>query len=169
MSWCQIIEFNDGKRFRAAEYGNADGGAARIWEALLNKDVKDPARPMDSWMCGSVDETIGSLSRLAKSEDLQLFERAVQLATHDRAIIEHEDFARFAAHLRQFVAKYPAGDRLCHLSKWADYIEASDAEAIGFRHSSCAENHWYEYDEEEEMVFYDLNTGHDHFILYDQL
>lgn len=171
MSHCEIIEFKDGKPVSSAEYKNSFGGAARIWDALFNAYLKDPAKEFDSWLTRNMrDPSDRTLWDLAKRDDLPPFERAVHMATFDRAMIRRENFARFAGDLRQFVKKYPAGDRVCHLSAWADRIAASDAEAIGFWMMSVSDNLWQEWDEEaDESVPYDLNARTDHFEIYDRL
>lgn len=167
MSYCSLIYFRDGKPFAESEYRNAWGGAAKIWSDLFDAYLKRPSVPYDNWLtrCAGNDS---SLWDLAKRRDLPMFERSVHASTFDRAIIRREHFQQFVAHLRDFVSKYPAGDKVCHLLAWADAIESSDAEAVGFYGTSCSCNPWYRFDEEnDESIPYDLTTGDQHFEVYD--
>ncbi len=145
MSYCQIIPFAEGLPQSGIEFRNAWGGAARIWSALFDAYLKNPAIPYHSWM-GSADE----LWSLAKREDLPTFERAVHASTFDHAYISRENFGRFAGDLRQFAEKYPVPGAVDHLLPWAEWIEASDAEAVGFHGTSVAENPWWVWDEEKD-------------------
>ena len=169
MSYCSLIWFRDGKPFAENEYRNAWGGAAKIWSDLFDTYLKRQSVPYDSWLmrCAGNDT---SLWDLAKRQDLPLFERAVHASTFDRAIVRREHFQKFVCHLREFVAKYPSNEKVDHLSAWADAIETSDAEAVGFYGTSVSENLWYQFDEEnDESIPYDLNTGDEHFEVYDWL
>lgn len=169
MSTCSIIYFRDGLPAEETDYRNAWGGSAKIWSDLFDAYLKDPRKEYDNWLT-RCDGTDTSLWDLAKRKDLPAFERAVHASTFDLAIIRHEHFQQFAAHLREFVSKYPAGEKVSHLSAWADAIESSDAEAIGFHGTSVSENLWFDYDSEtEESIPYNLNTGDKHFEVYDWL
>lgn len=145
MSYCQIIPFAEGLPQSGIEFRNAWGGAARIWSALFDAYLKNPAIPYHNWMGNSDD-----LWELAKREDLPVFERAVHASTFDHAYISRENFGRFAADLRQFAEKYPVPGAVDHLVPWADWIEGSDAEAVGFHGTSVAENPWWVWDEEKD-------------------
>jgi hypothetical protein len=170
MSYCELIEFKDSKPDRAHEFGNSHGGAARIWTALFEKYLKNPAKPYDSWLTRGMDPANRDLWDLAKREDLPLFERAVHVATFDNAIVGREHFAEFAGHLREFDAAYPCPGCVNHLPQWADVVANSTAEAIGFYMMSVGDNPWYEWDEEtEDSVAYDLATGKKHFEVYEYL
>jgi hypothetical protein len=168
MSYCQIIEFRDGKPGQAYEFRNAWGGAARIWNALYDRYLKDPKKEYDTWAFGGDHKKFW---QLAERKDLPVFERAVHASTFDRAMIRREHFAAFAEHLREFVKAYPVGgDTYDHLPKWADIIEASDAEAIGFHGTSVSDNLWMEYDEQtDESTPYDLNSEDRHFEVHDYI
>jgi hypothetical protein len=168
MSRCQLIEFRNSKPANAFEFSNSWGGAARIWSALFDRYLKDPRKEYDSWLSRAVGSD-RSLWDLAKREDLPLFERAVHASTFDRAIVKRENFALLAQHLREFASKYPP-QGVCHLNAWADRIEASHAEAIGFYGTSVSENLWYDWDEEkDESVPYDLASRDEHFEVYEFL
>lgn len=165
MSHCKIIVFENGKPAKSAEYRNAWGGAAFIWDCLFNKYLKDPMNKYDTWVLG---RNMDKLWNLAERDDVLLFERAIHTATFDRAVIVREHLPRFAQDLRMFVDAYPSGQRVCHLSHWARFCdEHPDVEAIGFHHTSVSENLWYEWEEEtEESMPYDLNTMDRHFEVY---
>lgn len=163
MSSCSLIEFRGGKPDTYEDYGNSWGGAAFIWTAIFDKWLKDPNIPYDNWM----NEKDRRLWDAWKRSDLPDFVKAVLVSTFDGAIVARENFAQYAADLRQFCELFPKGDRYCHLLKWADVISASDAEHIGFHHTSVSEDPWQEWNEEKaEYVPYDLATGDDHFDVY---
>lgn len=163
MSYCQLIIFKDGKPSYGIEYRNAWGGAARIWDALFEKHLKNPNIPYHSWISGDQQP----LWDLAKRETLPMHERAVHASTFDHAYVRRENFPRFCADLRAFDAAYPSGPKVSHLSAWADALEKLDAEAIGFYGTSVAENPWMKYDEaKDESIPVPLSDGWE---LYDWL
>ena len=167
MSYCALIGFRDGKPAKTVEFSNSWGGAARIWDALFNRYLKDPSGPeWESWLTSAKNLFRG----LAKRRDLERFERAVHAATFDRAIIAREHFGQFATDLRKFADAYPVNKKACHLRSWADAIEKWDVEAVGFYATSVGENLWFGWDEEQdEAIPYDLNVRNDHFEVYEAL
>jgi hypothetical protein len=170
MSYCQINVFKNGLPEYGEEYRNSHGGHSRIWTALFDKYLKDPTIPYDCWLTRSLHDR--SLWELAHRKDLPLFERAVHTSTFDYAIVRRENFERYVAHLREFVDTYPAGNYVCHLLAWADFIEGcdEDVEAIGYYGTSCGEDLWFVWDgDKEESVPYDLNTGEKHLEVYEWL
>lgn len=163
MSYCAIIPFNDGKPCGDVKFPNAWGGAARIWDSLYRRYVANPLDPYDE-----------ILWALAKNENLLLAERAVHVATFDRAIIRREHFKQYREHLDRFIELHPAkAGHIDHLPAWASYMGACVAEAIGFHGTSVANNLWQEYDEEtDEFTPYDLNDPKNegrHIEVYDWL
>lgn len=169
MSQCAIIFFENGKPGHEEEFSNAWGGAARIWTSLYDKYLKDPLVEWDSWL-GASSKGPTKLWELAENEDLEMFERSVHASTFDYAIVRKENFARFAKDLRDFVHLYPPGKSVCHLLQWADAIESSDVEAVGFHGTSVSGNLWYRWDDEkDEEVPYDLEAGDKHFEIYEWL
>lgn len=169
MSYCKLITFVDGKAAQSIEYRNAWGGAARIWDALFNRYLKDPANPLSTWLMSTATGH-DDLWALAKRKDLSRHERAVHASTFDWAIIRQVNFIDFASDLRRFAEEYPAGDRVCHLREWADFIDQCEAEAIGFHGTSVSENLWEIWDDgAEEPVLYNLNEGEKHFEVYEEL
>ena len=169
MSYCQIIAFRDGKPAEGVEYGNSWGGAAFIWTSVYDKYLFDPKKEYDSWLY-DISRGKTRLWDLAKREDLAMYVRAVHASTFDRAIIRQENFKRYAEGLRKFVDTFHDDKSVCHLKAWADFVEKSDAEAIGFYGTSTSDNLWFEWDEEkEESIPYDLNTENNHFEVYEWL
>jgi len=141
MSYTQLIIFKDGKPDSDVEYRNAWGGSARIWTALFDAYVPKK-HEFDSWLSNNGDDK--RLWELASRADLPMFERAAHAFTFDRFYIRKENFGRFAADLRSFVAKYPAGACVDHLPTWAKWLdENQDKEAVGLRGTSVSENPWY--------------------------
>lgn len=166
MSYCKLITFVDGKPKGGEEYRNAWGGAARIWNALFDRYVKDPAIPYHNWMS---EKDQAALWALAKRDDLPMAERAVHASTFDFAFVRREHFGRFADDLRSFCATYPAGQSVCHLQAWAALLESlpENVEAIGFHGTSVAENPWWNYNEQtDESLPKPLSEG---FEVYDWL
>lgn len=145
MSYCQLIPFHDGKPEHGEEFRNAWGGAARIWDALFKRYLKDPNIKYDNWLGKRADD----LWPLARREDLPEFERAVHAFTFDRAYVRREHFKKLAADLRKFASNYPA-EGIDHLPAWAQAIENLDAEAVGLYGTSVSENIWWKYVEAQE-------------------
>lgn len=158
MSYCEIIIFKDGKPTGGIEYRNSWGGAARIWDALFEKYLKDPAIPYHTWVSGDHQP----LWDLAKRKTLPEHERAVHASTFDHAYISQTNFPRFCTNLRTFDQAFPKGQKVSHLQAWADTIEKLDAdvEAVGFYGTSVAENPWMKYDKgKDETVAVPLSEG----------
>lgn len=169
MSTCAIIEFRDGKADTEHRFGNSWGGAARIWTALFDKYAKDPKIEYDNWLTTASQPGNRRLWDLVDDPRLMEFEKAVHYATFDNFIVRRENFSRFAKHLREFSLAYSYGG-IDHLPAWANVIEKSDAEAVGFHHTSVSENPWIAWaDDSDEGTPYDLNIGDKHFEVYDAL
>lgn len=164
MSECKLITFVDGVPSDSYEFRNSWGGAARIWDAMFQKYLKDPNNPYDSWMAHSDD-----LWKLANRDSIPRCERAVHASTFDYAIVRRENFEQYGADLRAFVERYPTGQRVCHLLAWSDIVRECQAEAIGFHATSCGESLWSSWDGESDEVLYDLRTGDKHFEVYDEM
>lgn len=151
MSYCAIIPIRDCMPQAQVEFRNAWGGAARIWEALFEKYIKDENTPYHSWLCA---ESHQKLWDLAKDTRLSLMERAVHASTFDRAYICRSEFSRFATDLRDFDKLYPAtGSQVNHLQAWADFIQSLDADAVGFYGTSVSENTWWRYNEASDETY----------------
>jgi hypothetical protein len=179
VSYCAVIEFRGGKAGRQHEFQNAWGGAARIWSALFDKYLKDPNREYDNWLSRASRDGDRSLWDLAKDARLTDFERAIHMATFDKAVVFRKDFARYVADLRAFDAAYPLARRDVrpaglteleqtlseeveagskprnHLLAWAELIEKlpEEVEAVGFHQTSVVESPW------ETYVYPKLESG----------
>lgn len=165
MSACEVIEFKDGKPDNSLECPNAWGGAAYIWTALYEVYCKDPLKQYDSWLMKP--ERVWELYR---RKDIPMNLRRVLISTFDYAVVYPRDFKQFAQDLRAFVTWAGTRNCKCHLLTWADFVEKSTAEAIGFYGTSVAENLWYSYDKDkDESVPYDLKTGAKHFDVYEEI
>jgi hypothetical protein len=170
MSCCTIYEFHDGKPISAKEFGNSWGGAMVIWTAMFDRYEKNPAIAYDNVLTAMHGPRGKRFWGLWQRQDIPEFMRAVFAATFDRAIVRREHFARYANDLREFVKHFGKGDGACHLPAWADYVEACEAEAVGFQQTSVAENLWFDYpDDGSDAVPYDLNTGDQHMDVYAEL
>jgi hypothetical protein len=173
MSYCAIVTFENGKSARQMEFGNAWGGAARIWKLLYDKYLLDPTVKHDNWMSAASGDG-RKLWDLCRRDDLPMFERAIHMATMDWAIVRREHFTQFCAHLREFEERYPGSGSISHLQAWADAIEGfgPEIEAVGFWHTSVCDNPWCGWtDDTDEPVTYDLNDPKNdkHFEVYDEL
>lgn len=136
MSYCNLIEFN-GNEQTAHEFRNAWGGHARVWTAVFDKYVKN-SDPFDCWAQRPDD-----LWEVAHREDVPRYIRNVMAATFDFAVVMRENFGQFAAELRAFVSEFPVPpDYADHLMGWAELVDASSADMIGFYGTSCGENCW---------------------------
>lgn len=162
MSYCQLIEFRDGKPEIFHEFRNAHLGAALIWTCLYDRYLK--SRPFDSWLMDS-----DKLWKLPKDRRLSQYERAVLAQTFDRALVGKDNFDQHAKNLRMFAGMYP--DASCgHLVPWAAVFKESGADYIGGYQTSVSEDPWSEWNEEAgESRPYDLNERSDHFDVYEWL
>ncbi len=149
MSYCAIVIFKDGLPHGKIEFRNSWGGAARIWSALFDKHLKNPAIPYHNWLAESEQQKLWALVNRA---DLPIYERTVHASTLDFAFIKREHFPIFCTDLRAFDVAYPAPEKANHLPAWADAIEKLDCEGIGFHGTSVAENPWKKYDEEKDVM-----------------
>lgn len=149
MGYCEIIPFKDGTPKQGIEFRNPWRGAARIWDALFDRYLKNPEIQYDSWLVNYSKDHGKSLWDLAKDNRLQLFERAVHTFTFDLAYVRNDNFERFANDLRTFDEKYPV-EYSSHLSAWADLLDSLDSEAVGLYATSVSRNPWLEYDEEKD-------------------
>jgi hypothetical protein len=140
MSTATLIAFKDGKECGGVEFRNSWGGAARIWNALFAAYVPKKHQ-WDTWASSPDDRRLWDL---ATRQDLLLFERAVHAFTFDRFYVRRENFHKMAANLREFVAKYPAGESADHLPAWAKWLEdnPTNADAVGLYATSVSENPW---------------------------
>lgn len=145
MSYCQLIEINNGQPFHGTEYQNSYGGAARIWSSLFDKYLKNPAIPYHCWLSSGQE-----LWDLAKNKNLPMFERAVHSFTFDRHYVSRKNFSRFTEDLKKFVETYPADGKVCHLLSWAAEISSMDCDGVGIYGTSVAENPWFVWDDEKE-------------------
>ena len=144
MSSTSLVEFRDNKADSEIEFGNSWGGAARIWNSLFDRYVKDPNIPYDNWLNPTRSKLLWDL---AGRDDVPLSERAVLAFTFDHFIIRRENFAQLAKDMRAFVETYPLTG-IDHLPAWADVLESSTAEAIGLHATSVNQNPWFTYDKE---------------------
>jgi hypothetical protein len=141
MSYTALIIFKKGKASKQVEYGNAWGGAARIWDALFKAHVPKKSE-YDSWVTCRDNR----LWELADRKDLSDYERAVHAFTFDHFYVRSENFKRLVADLRAFVEKYPAGQCVDHLPAWAQWLDENPSiEAVGLHGTSVSENPWYRY------------------------
>ena len=108
MSYSTLMFFKDKKVIDEIEYTNSHGTAPYVWGVLFDKHLKDPNIPYDSWLlrCATGDTALWELNA---REDLPDYERAVHAFTMDRAFVKRQDFSRFAAHIRAFLAVHPPG------------------------------------------------------------
>lgn len=171
MSYCEIIPFVAGKPDGGEEFRNAWGGAARIWESLYARYLKDPGKEYDCW----INDKTGRLWKLAHNAEVPFSARAVLVSTFDWAIVRRENFSRFVRDLREFDEQFPAPDgTVNHLPGWASHIESLErdesVEAIGFLGTSVGESLFQEWDEEADApIIYDLNERSEHFEVYERL
>lgn len=162
MSYCELIEFREGKPADSLECRNAWGGMAFIFSALFDVYCKDPNIQYDTWLTKP-----DRVWKLANKPEIPVHLRAVLCSTFDYAVVYRADFKRYAADLRTFAAWAGTRNTVCHLLTWADFVEKSDAEAIGHYATSVGDNLWHTHDDETDSTIpYDLTTGTKHFDVY---
>lgn len=129
------------------EYGNAWGGAPRIWDALFDRYIKDPNVPYDYIFS---DSNSKKLWALADRKDLSDAERASLLFTFDHAYVCKSEFKALSQHLREFNSMYPVDGRSNHLPAWVDFLDSCEADAVGLWATSVSENPWATWNSETE-------------------
>lgn len=169
MTQCSIIEFEDDEADSARPFQNSWGGAIRVWTALYDKYLKDPAKEYDNVLSDCARHGAQArLWQLPRDSRLHQAEKAVLSMTFDYAIIRAEHFARAAADLREFCKLHDLSG-LCHLPAWAAHLDDCKAQAVGFHHTSVTECPWLVPDDDQNVRPYNLRTGTRHFEIYDEL
>ena len=162
MSYCELLAFKKGGYDVVAEYKNAHGWAAYVWNALFDRYVTKETQ-YDSWM--QKPERVWDLW---KGDRLQDYEKFVLLATFDRFMIKIEDMVKAADHFFRFSLAYHNPKAVCHLDEMAkEFVNLSkqsgDYVSVGFYGMSCGENPWLDYNgETDEETRYDVTVGKRH-------
>lgn len=165
MSYCSLMEFQNGKADKGIDFQNSWGGSARIWNSLFETYCKDPTKPWDSWL--SAGEGDRRLWDLVTDDRLSEPEQAVHAFTLDLFYVSKANFKRLAGHLREFVKIHPTAAK-DHLIAWAAFIEKSKAEAIGLHGTSVSDNLWFRWDEENDCFKpYDMTIETEHQEVYE--
>lgn len=168
MSYSTLYVFReDGNAAAHQKYTNAFGAAARVWQALAEKYGRtlhpEGRLPfmMDLW------------KEIWKIEDVTAipwWEHNVLHWTFDRALIRSQDVPIFIESMRRFETELPISG-FSHLSAVAQTLEdlfsKGDAFlAIGFQHTSAAENAWLVYNQKtEEEVPYNILKDSNHYFV----
>lgn len=162
MSTATLIIFKDGAPSEGMEYGNSWGGACRIWDALFEKYVKNPAIPYGYIFSDGNSKKLWALWR---NESLSMAERACLAFTFDHFYVSKANFKRLAEHLREFDSMYPVSQKVNHLPKWVEFFESCEADAVGLWATSVSENPWMKWDEDkEESIPVPLSEGHEMYV-----
>lgn len=160
-----------------AQFKNAWGAAARIWTALSKRYFYDEAY----WMQAGMKPDGGrSFWDLVNDKRLSRMERIVFASTFDLHLIRKPEFQEVAQCLREFAAKYPKGQAVCHLPAIADLLDklAGDDHgldftpwAVGWHQTSVSANTLWVKDEtnEEEGRLYDLSKDDEAVFVFDFL
>lgn len=152
------------------DYGNAFGGAMRIWEPLFKKWINTARGLMVTLMSGDRE-----FWDLAKDERLPESDRIVLASTYDKAVVPSEMLGRFVEALREFDTRHPAGTMVSHVRAWAYDIEAMISEGmegfigICFNQTSVTET-WTVFDEDDEdgeERLYDASRDEGHWFITD--
>lgn len=170
MSYCTIIKFKNGKPFDSVEFSNSWGGMARILDVIYKEYIKDPDNPLDSWLLDN--EVDRKIEELFGNNRLKWFEKAPVACLFDFAVVNKENFLRFAEDLIMFETTYPPYEKISHLPEWADTIRKLDCECIGFYHTSVTEDIWTEFDYNEKKdkpIPYNMKKHNKHFEIYRDL
>jgi hypothetical protein len=166
MSYCAIITFENDVAKGQINFGNAWGGAARIWSVLFDTYLKKGQ--YDTWLN---EKRMLDLWSLASSDKLPAYARALLASTFDYAVIRREHFEQFCNDLAEFDKRWPTkGNISNHLPAWRLAINGlpSRVTAIGFHGTSVSSNLFEGWNEEtDESTWYDLRTGDRHFEVYD--
>lgn len=149
MSRTTVLKLNDvGDHEAMAVYANSWGGAPVAWTALA-----DAYMPDGFSVLGAMASVKDEFWAIWKNPLAQKYDRAVMMMTFDRVYIGKENFRRAAQDIRTFLSvhRVSVAGRVNHWPAIADLLESgTDAEAIGFWHTSVSENPFEQWDDERE-------------------
>jgi hypothetical protein len=152
------------------EYGNSWGGAAFVWNALVEKYW--PLQPgQKSW-----ERSVGMggdmkpLWALRSVRDVPVPERVVLISTFDRVMVKREDLLWTADCFDTFKDAFHTDHKIvCSLGAQAIDLRALAADkkvyAVCWQQTSVAEDQWYD---NVRRKPYNIKTNNDHFFLFDE-
>lgn len=170
MSYSTLYVFyEDGDAREHATFKNAFGSAARVWEALSQKYART-LHPE-----GRLPFSMDLWQEIWKIEDvtpIPWWEHNVLHWTFDKALIRAVDVPLFIESLEKFSTELPAGNMVSHLGSLAKLLTKLVAEgeggfrAIGFQHTSAADEAWQVTDPEtEECLPYNMVKQDQHYFI----
>lgn len=172
MSRSELYLFRkDGEAFPQEEFRNGWGSAPRVWGALIHKhkfEMYPGKTPKELEFVNAISnaEDLWTLAE-KKAFTLTWWELNLLRWTYDNAVLRREDFPLMIASILEFEKAYPAGDRVNHLPRIREVLEAvaEDPEILGtgYYHTSIVDNPWTVYNSEtDESRPYNLNTDTKH-------
>jgi hypothetical protein len=163
MSYCQLLGFRSGGFDVIAEFKNAHGWTAFVWNYIFKKYITKKSK-YDSWLFEPE-----RLWNLEKSERLDECERFVLRSTFDTALVKYDDIGKYIECLSMFYERYNQNDFICHIPDIIEQLKNTGDKylAIGYYGMSCGGNPWQEeYDSDSDSyVQYDIETGNSHFFV----
>ena len=100
------------------------------------------------------------------------FEKIVLLSTYDRVWVSEKNLSRLVTAFKEFINAFPESNT--HLAKYVRDIENftskdSDIKGICWHLSSMSEDTWSWFDDNDEEVEYNFETGTKHWELFDDV
>lgn len=171
MSYCALCTVDlAGDVHEDKEYRNAHGGVAFIWNAMCKRyNICDEYGYYGSEAWGHLWKRVREDEGFRRS--LKEWELFTLYFSYDNAMVSRKYFEKLADSLQAFYDDYykPQDQVVCHLASWArdirNYLDDMNVYAVCLHAISVNENPWYEYDEEDEYVSYNINTGTKHWFL----
>lgn len=157
------------------EFGNAWGGAIRIWNSLIGAYLTPASESqiereirIGRMMMGGFQEVWA----LGRGDRLKAFERLVLLSTYDKVIVEAARCAELAAAFREFDRVHPAGG-VNHLPAMADVLDRIPSSVAGvcWQQTSVAEDQWTVRKGEDDSRLFDLarDANHGAWFMFEKL
>lgn len=183
MSYSALIVFRNGLAEADAEYRNSHGTVTVVWDALLKKyeeliysEEEIKQFRFEPWMRAGCNGGYEKLWDVHKATPLPLrpWEWIALQWSYDNALVRAADLLVVGEALERFQdAHVVTSRRVCHLKAIGERmrelqrgrIEGKDVDAVGLYATSVGDNPWMHYNEDDELVPYDLNKDTKHWFV----
>jgi len=144
------------------EYTNSHLAAPTIWNVLARHIGRDRLS------YGMDESEMKAFWAVWKLPVVPVFEKIVMLSTYDNAYVSKENIPKLLDAYKEFIKTFP--DVNTHIPSYiADIEKADNLNGLCWWTSSIGEDPWFEWDDEDEEVQYDFNSGDKHWELFEYL